>query len=240
MRRLARLVIHKARRARRRARPKFAPRLVIFDFDGTIGDTLMAGYEILNTLADRFGFRRLEESDLARARAMRTLELLAFLGLPARKLPKVARAGTDLLAARIRSIQPFPGLPELLTELRRRGYRLGIITSNSEKNVRAFLDQHGLDHFDFVRSSSKLLGKAREIRAVRKSGGYKRHHVLFVGDETRDIEACKKAGVRIAAVTWGYNTPQALLALAPDFLAPTPDDILKALEPPSRGKHPGF
>ena len=230
MKRLARLVIHKARRARRRAKPKFAPRLVIFDFDGTIGDTFLAGYEILNLLADEFGFRKLEEKDLPRARNMRTVELLAFLGLPMRKLPKVARAGTELLAEKIPAIQPLPGMVELLVELRSRGFRLGIITSNSEKNVRAFLRCRNLEHFDFVRCSSKLFGKAREIRAARKACGLKKHHVLFVGDETRDIEACKKAGVRIAAVAWGYNSPASLQALRPDFFARVPGDILSALQ----------
>jgi len=40
---------------------------------------------------------------------------------------------------------------------------------------------------------------------------------LFVGDKTRDIEAAKKAGIRMAAVTWGYNSRRSLDAMKPDL-----------------------
>ncbi|MCX7868632.1 MAG: HAD-IA family hydrolase [Terrimicrobiaceae bacterium] len=218
MKRLARLV--EARRRLRRRRHAFAPRLLIFDFDGTIGDTFEAGFEILNSLAREFGFRELAREDLPLARDMRTRELMKFLGLRSSQLPKLARRGTEELAARIHSVEPLSGIPEVLRELHGRGFRLGIVTSNSEANVRAFLIRHQLELFDFVRPSSKLLGKAR------KAAGFKRHEVLFIGDETRDIEACRKAGVRVAAAAWGYNSARALQKLEPDFFLERPADLL--------------
>lgn len=228
MKRLTRFVL----RRRPPAKPpadSLRPSLLIFDFDGTIADTFEAGLAILNRLADEFGFRPLGRGEIEQARDMRTRQLMKFLRIPARKLSKIARRGSEELRQCIDSITPLPGIPPALHELRSRGYRLGIITSNTEANVQTFLRNHHLDFFDFVHCSSKLLGKARIIRSVLKNQGLERHQVLFIGDETRDIEAAHKTGIVMAAVTWGYNSRKALEKLKPDLLFTTPDELVAFL-----------
>jgi phosphoglycolate phosphatase len=56
--------------------------------------------------------------------------------------------------------------------------------------------------------------------------GLDRNHVLYIGDETRDIEAAHKAGVRVAAVTWGYNNAEMLKRFSPDYLVSRPHELL--------------
>jgi phosphoglycolate phosphatase len=226
VRRLARYVL---RRRIAPVEPPGRPKLLIFDFDGTIADTLDAGVTILNKLAVEFGFRPLHPKDLERVRDMRTRQLMKFLGIPARKMSRIARRGSEELYACIHSIQPLPGMPEALRELQTLGFALGIITSNTEVNVQIFLRSHGLDLFDFVRCSSKLLGKARMIRSVIRRQHVRAADILFVGDETRDIEAAKKAGIRIAAVTWGYNSRRSLEAMKPDFVFESPKELVAML-----------
>jgi phosphoglycolate phosphatase len=126
-------------------------------------------------------------------------------------------------------VQPFAGIPEMLRLLKQEGFILGILTSNSEENVNLFLQRHNLELFDFVRSSSRLFGKAREIRGILKKGRWAKEEVIFIGDECRDIEASHKAGVRVAAVSWGFNTPEALLALQPAALLHEPQEISRLL-----------
>ncbi len=239
MRRFAQLVLHRTRRARRRAKPTYSPKIVIFDFDGTIGDTLDAGLEILNLLSGEFGFRRLEPEDIPKARNMRTAQLLSFLNVPTRKLRRISMRGTEELKRRIHEIQPLPGTPDLIREIQCRGYQLGIITSNTAENVRIFLANHQLEHFAFIRSSSKLLGKAREIRLALRDLGVGKHEVLFIGDETRDIEACQKVGIRIAAVTWGYNSQESLASLKPEYLVTSPQELLDLLPSLNPTEQPG-
>jgi phosphoglycolate phosphatase len=226
VRRLARYVL---RRRIAPEEPPGRPKLLIFDFDGTIADTLDAGVTILNKLAVEFGFRPLHPNDLERVRDMRTRQLMKFLGIPTRKMSRIARRGSEELYACIHSIQPLPGMPEALRELQTLGFALGIITSNTEVNVQIFLRGHGLDLFDFVRCSSKLLGKARMIRSVIRRQHVRAADILFVGDETRDIEAAKKAGIRIAAVTWGYNSRRSLEAMKPDFVFESPKELVAML-----------
>lgn len=226
MRRLARFVL---RRRKRPPEPPGRPKLVIFDFDGTIADTFDAGVVILNKLAAEFGFRALHPKDLEKVREMRTRQLMKFLDIPTRKMSRIARRGSEELHACIHSIQPLPGMPEALRELHALGFSLGIITSNTELNVQIFLRGHDLELFDFVRCSSKLLGKARMIRSVIRRRHVRAADILFVGDETRDIEAAKKAGIRIAAVTWGYNTRRSLEAMKPDFVFNNPGELVALL-----------
>jgi len=211
--------------------PAGRPRLLLFDFDGTIADTFEAAFAILNKLAVEFRFRPLDAADLEKARDMRTRQVMKFLKIPMSKMSRIARRGSEEIHARMPGIEPFPGLPALLRELRAAGFEMGIVTSNSEPNVRMFLEKHDLDLFAFIRSSSKLLGKAHELRHVMKTLKLTASDILFIGDETRDIEAAQKAGIRIAAVTWGYNSRRSIAAMKPDYLFDKPEDLLAFLKP---------
>jgi len=211
-----------------------APKVIVFDFDGTLADTFDIAFDILNKLADEFKFRRLSRDEVEHARDMRTRELMKFLGVSPTKLSRIGSRGTAALHAQIDRVAPLPGIPELVRELHRRQFALGIITSNTEDNVRTFLRNHDLDVFQFVRSSSKLLGKAREIRQVMKDFRFAHGDMLFVGDETRDIEAAHKAGIPMAAVSWGYNSRRSLEGMNPGRLYDKPESLLEVLEKPGQ------
>ena len=202
------------------------PAMLLFDFDGTVADTLVISHEILNDLAREFRFRELPAGELETARAMGTRQFIRHLGISSWRIPSISRRGLQLLHERIHLVEPVTGMPEVLAELRSRGHRLGILTSNSEANVTAFLERHDLPHFDFIRTSSKLFGKAREMKRLLRSERIPPKAVLYVGDETRDIEAARETGLRMAAVTWGYNSEAALSSLGPEFLVSSPADLL--------------
>lgn len=201
------------------------PALLLFDFDGTIADTFRSGVEILNQLAPEFGFRPLAEGDLERARDMRTGELMKFLGIPATRMSRISRRGKEELSKRMDEILPLPGMIELIRCLHGRGFRLGILTSNSEENVAAFLSRFDIRVFEFVRTSSKLAGKGRVIREILKGLGLKPREILLIGDEVRDVEAAQETGVHVVAVTWGYNSLRALESIRPDHLAQSPEEL---------------
>ncbi|MEI6376251.1 MAG: HAD-IA family hydrolase, partial [bacterium] len=152
---------------------------------------------------------------------------IRHLGIKSWRVPMIAKRGLQLLHERIDLIDPIAGMPEVLAELYARGNRIGILTSNSEANVSAFLRRHDLPYFNFIRTSSKLFGKGREMKKILKQEKVTAPGVLYIGDETRDIEAAKEIGLRMAAVTWGYNSAEALAAMNPDHLITSPGDILR-------------
>jgi phosphoglycolate phosphatase-like HAD superfamily hydrolase len=62
--------------------------------------------------------------------------------------------------------------------------------------------------------------------------------VVYVGDEERDVVAARQAGVDIAAVTWGYNSPELLAVQEPDYLIDYPDELRTLLIGPASGGQP--
>jgi phosphoglycolate phosphatase len=96
---------------------------VLFDFDGTLANTLADGLEILNELSGEFGFRRLEGEEIDQARDMTTRQVMRFLNVPSRKLPTIAHRGIKRLRSRMDRIQPFAEVPDMLKELTAMGLR---------------------------------------------------------------------------------------------------------------------
>jgi HAD superfamily hydrolase (TIGR01549 family) len=139
-----------------------------------------------------------------------------------------------MMRGNITQLQLIDGMGEILAELRRHVRCFGILTSNATENVDLFLRTHGLrDQFDFISSTSKLTGKAKHLKAIRKTFSLKNEELLYIGDELRDVKASQKAGIPIAAVTWGFNSRESLAASKPNYLFDTPRDFLSLLDAPS-------
>jgi len=230
VKRLAKFVLRGGRRRVGAAGPiRNRPSLIIFDFDGTLADTLNLGLAILNRLSSEFGFNPLPPTELASARDLSTRQLLKRLGISRIKLPRISKRGTEEMGKQIDSVQAFEGIPKLIRSLHIQGYRLGVLTSNSEENVARFLAGQHLEVFEFIKSSSKLLGKGSVLRRIMRESKVKPREILFIGDELRDIEAAQETGVHIAAVTWGYNSRTALESASPDHILDHPSEIHELL-----------
>jgi phosphoglycolate phosphatase len=89
------------------------------------------------------------------------------------------------------------------------------------------LKQNRITEFDYVVGKGGLFGKDKIIRSILKKRKLKSDEVLYVGDEVRDIEACRKLGIKIAAVTWGFSSKELLEKNKPDFLIDRAEEILK-------------
>ena len=63
------------------------------------------------------------------------------------------------------------------------------------------------------------------IKIIKKENALK-DKCIYIGDETRDIEAARKAGVKVAAVSWGLNSREALEKYQPDWLLENPKNLL--------------
>jgi phosphoglycolate phosphatase len=205
-------------------------RSLIFDFDGTIADTLGETRRIFNLLAPDYGIRQVDEHEMDHLRHLSLKQLLKHLGIPKRRVPALISRGTGLMRGNITGLQLIPGINEVLIEMRRHVDSFGILTSNATANVDLFLRTHWLrEQFDFVSSTSKLTGKAKHLKAIRKTFSLHPGQMLYIGDELRDVRASKKAGIPIAAVTWGFNSRESLAAESPDHLFDQPVDFLRLL-----------
>jgi len=210
------------------AKPRF--RALIFDFDGTIADTMEHALGVFNDLAGEYGLRRLEVADVHDAKHMSLRELVRFIGIPAWRVPALLTKGKRMLNMRMNRIAPIEGMPEVLHALAGRVPQLGIVTSNSSDNVNKFLSAHGLDCFQFVCSASTLMGKAKYLKKIIRDHHCDHEELLYVGDEIRDIEAAHQARLPVAAVTWGFNSANVLEAALPDYLLTHPRQLLDIVD----------
>lgn len=72
---------------------------------------------------------------------------------------------------------------------------------------------------------SSMLGKHKNISKILKLMALSPSDCLYVGDETRDIEACKKVGIPVAAVTWGFHSQEKLRVFNPNFLVESIEEL---------------
>ena len=204
---------------------------LVFDFDGTIADTLGETRLIFNRIAPDYGIREVAEHELDHLRHLSLKELLDHLKIPKRRVPALISRGTGMMRGNITRLQLIAGMKEVLFELRKHVRSFGILTSNATANVDLFLNAHGLrEQFDFISSTSKLTGKSKHLKAICKTFSLRPCELLYIGDELRDVKASQKAGIPIAAVTWGFNSRQSLAASKPDYLFDQPVDFLRLLD----------
>jgi len=205
-------------------------RIILLDFDGTIADTFTETVEIFNQFANKYGYNKIGEKDVEHARHMTAWQLLKFVKIPKHKVPFLLRKGRSALYKNLDKITVFPGIRELLEWAEVNGIPCGVITSNSKKNVERFVSINHLPNIHFVRSSSRLMGKPREFRRVIKKRKISKEHAVYIGDESRDVEAAHESGIKIISVTWGYNSKQALEDHKPDFIAESPESLLSVVK----------
>lgn len=199
---------------------------ILFDFDGTIADSRELAFVIYNEVALRRSFRTVHRDEIAELRLLTVKELLKRLEIPKRALPSLLREGLVEMRARIDQVEVVEGLAPVLRVMRNEVKLFGIVTSNSVENVELFLARHQLDDlFDFVVSSSKLSGKARHFRRAMEDHQLDPDQVVYVGNEIRDVKAARKAGIRVVAVSWGFNAGEALADAGPQRLVDAVKDL---------------
>ena len=202
-------------------------KFVVFDFDGTLVDSREVAVKIYNQLAEKYNTKKMES--IERLRGLPLLKRFEVLDIPFYKLAFLAADFTKQYKHSINIIAMVCGMREVLIELKRRGYQLAIVSSNSESNIRDYFKRNNLDVIETVVSSVNVLGKHKDIKKLLALHKLKPSEVIYVGDEIRDVEACKKIGIKIIWVNWGYDVLEVFQDEQPDFIASSPEDILTIL-----------
>ena len=204
--------------------------LIVFDFDGTIVDSLGIFIKTTNSLAKDFGYSSILSSQIPFLRTLSLRERIQQLGIPKWKLPFFLQRFRKELNQFMSALQLVEGMEETFIELRH-DYRLGIVTSNSRQNVEKFLQLQKLDYlFEFIYGGQILSGKTSRLKKLVKLNQLQPQQLIYVGDETSDIKAAKEAKVTNIAVSWGFNTHEVLAQKAPDVIIDRPEHLLAAIE----------
>jgi len=201
---------------------------ILFDFDGTLAETMMLIHTVFNQLSGVYGYRKLPEDEIEKVRHLHMREFTEYVGLALWKVPIVAIHARHLMHQRIHEVHPPAGLADVLIQIHNSGrYHMDILTSNRSQNVHKFLGQHNVDWFDEVHTTHSILSKKRRVKKYIREKGIDPQNLYYIGDTSIDIDSARLAGTRSVAVSWGLNTQEALARTNPDYLIDTPDQLLE-------------
>lgn len=214
-----------------------APRAILFDLDGTLADTAPDLAAAVNHLRLERGlepapYAVLRPTASAGARGM----IGAAFGL------KPGDEGYETLRqqwfARYQCAMAvhstlFEGVPELLAGIRACGMAWGIVTNKPSRFTDPLVPQIGLAHAGCV-VSGDTTPHAKPHPAPLLEGalrlGIAPEHCWYVGDDVRDVEAGRAAGMVTVACAWGYCGSTDPVNWGADYLIETPLDLLRAIQ----------
>lgn len=204
--------------------------ICVFDFDGTIANTIPVTISILKKIAYDYNNIEVNDEFIEQLRDKSIPEMFKAFNISIIKLPFVARKTIAAMNKEIGRMKPIKGIKNLLTELKKQGKTLGIVSSNSSESIQKFLEVNSLEIFDFIYTNSKVFGKSSSLKKLFKEYNCGKDDIIYIGDEVRDVEAARKVGIKVISVTWGVNTKEKLKSCSPDFIVDEPREILKLFE----------
>ncbi len=198
--------------------------MIIFDFDGTIADSYMVAIQFFNSVAHKYGYKQLEDHQNLRHKSLRRV-LCEDLGLSWYQIPRFIMHAKSLISkVDAEKIHLFSGIADTINYLAERT-TLAIATSNDSSIVHRVLENHNVRGFTYIHSGISLFGKHVAIKRILRKLNKNPEQALYIGDEVRDVEACKKIPLKIAAVSWGFNSRDSLILSKPDYIIDSPEQL---------------
>lgn len=194
---------------------------VIFDLDGTIGNTLPLCIEAFRQSIEPLALKRLSDADIIATFGPSEEGTIQTL------VPDHYEQGIVNYLQFYESLHdlcpsPFPGITELLDLLKEKGVRVAMVTGKGKHSTVISLKRFGLEgYFEQIETGSpEGPVKAAGIAAVlRRWKDLDKASVVYVGDAPSDITASRKAGVAVVAAAWAETAePEILAAMQPDQL----------------------
>lgn len=211
----------------------------IFDMDGTILDTLDDLASSTNATLAAFGMP-----------ARSTDEVRQFVGNGIRRLiSRAVPAGTDE-ATQDRVFDafctyyaehdavvtaPYPGIPELLTDLRNHGVALAVVSNKGDFAVQSLVRRYFPDAFGFAvgeRDGIRRKPAPDSVFAALEALGVDAERAVYVGDSEVDIQTAWAAGLPCISCTWGFRSVDTLRAAGARCLVHTTDELAHAILDP--------
>ncbi len=194
-------------------------KLLIFDLDGTIADTIWSIRDGVNLAMDKYGLPRRDYEDIRRAIGNGARELIRL------SVPEDKRADTrlvdsvfadyDKLYARTYANVDgcYPNMSEAIRTLRDRGYIIAVLSNKQDLYVKKIIEMLFPDGTVSLAAGQTELPKKPDPTVplmIADTFGVTAADCAFIGDSEVDVKTAKNAGMTSVACAWGYRPREAL------------------------------
>lgn len=214
---------------------------VLFDFDGTLFDTYEGISVCANYALEKLKREPLEESELRKFLGPPIFaSFKEFAGLEDELIDEAVHLFRErYVDGGLYMCRPYEGLPELLREWKKSGFKLCIASSKPQFAIELLLEKFGMsDLFARICGASgaeRNADKSEKVRSARME-----ENAVMVGDRRFDIEAAKKVGLKAVGACYGFGSKEELLQAGADRLAYNAAELKTAVEELITDKKRGF
>lgn len=211
-------------------------KVVIFDLDGTLLNTLEDLRDSVNTALEKYGLptRTLEEVRCFVGNGLRNLMIQAVQDGELNPIFEELfvffrdyyRTHCNIKTA------PYEGILELMEELKKRNVKMAIVSNKVDAGVKELNEKHFANFTEVAIGEREGISRKPapdSVNEVIKIFGVEKSQVLYVGDSDVDILTAKNAGVRCISVTWGFRDEEFLLNHGAEVLITRPLELLEYL-----------
>ncbi|HWE09113.1 MAG TPA: HAD family hydrolase [Solirubrobacteraceae bacterium] len=217
----------------RSAATRHGLRAVLFDWDGTLSDSRQVLLEAWHASTELVLGRRFpaapEDEDVVFT--LPGAEIWPAITADAEQADRLAAAFQEAYADAAGSLSAFPGIPEVLVELREHGIKIGIVTSKGRRRFVPDSERIRIGHLIDVAVCAGEAAAAKPDPASLLTAldglGVGPAQAAMVGDTVVDVTAGRAAGTITFGVAWGHGTPGALLAAGAEWVAAGAAELLE-------------
>lgn len=215
-------------------------KLIIFDLDGTLLNTMIDIANSCNYALNKCGFRTLEIEQYNQLVGRGIYNLLKY------SIPEEHRNEEAIHKMeehfyphynihKSDMTRPYEGIMEMLKDVEKKGIRMAVASNKYQEGTEELVKKF-FGKFDFV----KILGQrdgfpikpdpAIVDEIMAEINGINKDEVVYCGDSDVDMQTGLNAGVKTIGVSWGFRTIEELKTYQPFAIVNTPDEIIKAIE----------
>ena len=214
-------------------------RALIFDLDGTIADTINAIRDGLNDTMRKYSYPERTYEDVRRAigNGARSLVRLSMPEPDSADDALVTKvlASYDCSYARtyLHTRVCYEGMPEVVAELKSRGYRLAVLSNKQDPYVKGLIRQLlPQNEMEVVMGQTELPKKPDPTVPflIAQRLGVPPFSCAMIGDSEVDIQTAKRAGMLAVGCSWGYRGREVLEAAGADVIVDSPMELLALFE----------
>jgi phosphoglycolate phosphatase len=206
-------------------------KLILFDFDGVLADTLGDLLQFGQEACDELGVKH-----TATQNDLNSLEIMSFatygrqLEVPENLVDEFVSRCMAKFSQMSNSPNIFDGMKRVVEQLSAR-HAIGVITGNATLAVENFLIENGIRKcVSLIFALDQPGSKIEKIVKAKNQLSMDIWDVYYVGDSVSDIHAARDASVKSIAVSWGHQSLGRLVDAKPDYVVHSPQELMGIFE----------